>query len=129
MHAGRRSDVMLFGVGAVSTSTTLFEGSFLDTRMLDELVTLGAVGEIGGRFFDAEGIAVETELQQRVISVPLEDIRSCPKSILVSSGAAKHQATLGALRGKLARLLVCDIDCARWLLSQDRSAHVRGEMK
>ena len=68
---------MLFGVGAVSTSTTLFEGSFLDTRMLDELISLGAVGEIGGRFFDAEGTPVDTELQQRAVSVALEDIRIC----------------------------------------------------
>ena len=75
LEAGRRADVMLFGVGAVSTSTTLFEGSFLDTRMLDELISLGAVGEIGGRFFDADGAPVETELQQRAVSVPLEDIR------------------------------------------------------
>jgi deoxyribonucleoside regulator len=109
---------MLFGVGSVSTSTTLFEGSFLDTRMLDELISLGAVGEIGGRFFDADGVPVDTELQQRAVSVPLEDIRTCVKTILVSGGAAKHRATLGALRGKLARLLVCDIDCARWLLAQ-----------
>ena len=118
LEAGRRADVMLFGVGAVSTSTTLFEGSFLDTKMLDELISLGAVGEIGGRFFDAHGAPVDTELQQRAVSVPLEDIRMCEKSILISSGVAKHQATLGALRGKLARLLVCDIDCARWLLAQ-----------
>lgn len=119
LEAGRRADVMLFGVGAVSTSTTLFEGSFLDTRMLDELITLGAVGEIGGRFFDGDGTPVDTELQQRAVSVPLEDIRTCSKTILISSGAAKHRATLGALRGKLARLLVCDIDCARWLLTQE----------
>jgi deoxyribonucleoside regulator len=118
LEAGRRADVMLFGVGAVSTSTTLFEGSYLDTRMLDELISLGAVGEIGGRFFDADGTPVDTELQQRAVSVPLEDIRTCEKTILISSGAAKHEATLGALRGKLARLLVCDIDCARWLLAQ-----------
>jgi deoxyribonucleoside regulator len=118
LEAGRRADVMLFGVGAVSTSTTLFEGSFLDTRMLDELISLGAVGEIGGRFFDIEGDPVDTELQQRAVSVPLEDIRACEKTILISSGAAKHHAILGALRGKLARLLVCDIDCARWLLAQ-----------
>ena len=87
LEAGRRADVMLFGVGAVSTSTTLFEGSFLDTRMLDELISLGAVGEIGGRFFDAEGVPVDTELQQRAVSVPLEDIRTCEKTILISSGA------------------------------------------
>ena len=118
LEAGRRADVMLFGVGAVSTSTTLFEGSFVDIRMLDELISLGAVGEIGGRFFDAGGVPVHTELQQRAVSVPLEDIRTCEKTILISSGAAKHRASLAALRGKLARLLVCDIDCARWLLAQ-----------
>jgi deoxyribonucleoside regulator len=116
LEAGRRADTMLFGVGAASTSTTLFEGSFLDNRMLDELIALGAVGEIGGRFFDAVGTPIVTELAQRAVSVPLEDIRECPKTVLVSSGAAKHQATLGALRGRLAKLLVCDIDCARWLL-------------
>ena len=77
LEAGRRADVMLFGVGAVSTSTTLFEGSFLDTRMLDELIKLGAVGEIGGRFFDGHGVPVETELQLRAVSVPLEDIKAC----------------------------------------------------
>jgi deoxyribonucleoside regulator len=118
LDAGRRADAMLFGVGAASTSTTLFEGSFLDVRMLDELVTLGAVGEIGGRFFDAHGAPIDTELARRAMSVPLEDIRECAKTILISSGAAKHRATLAALRGRLARLLVCDIDCARWLLTQ-----------
>jgi deoxyribonucleoside regulator len=118
LEAGRRAEVMIFGIGAVSTSTTLFEGSFLDTGMLDELVSLGAVGEIGGRFFDADGAAVDGELQRRAVSVALEDIKACPATILVSSGATKHHATLGALRGGLARFLVCDIDCARWLLGQ-----------
>lgn len=118
LEAGRRAEVMIFGIGAVSTSTTLFEGSFLDTGMLDELISLGAVGEIGGRFFDADGTPVDGELQRRAVSVALEDIKACPATILVSSGATKHRATLGALRGGLARFLVCDIDCARWLLSQ-----------
>lgn len=120
LDAGRRAEVMIFGVGAVSTSTTLFEGSFVDTRMLDELMSLGAVGEIGGRFFDSDGVPVDSELQRRAMSVPLEDIRSCAKTILVTSGAAKHDATLGALRGGLARFIVCDIDCARWLLGQNK---------
>ncbi|CAN5777869.1 sugar-binding domain-containing protein [soil metagenome] len=118
LEAGRKAEVMIFGIGAVSTSTTLFEGSFLDTGMLDDLMSLGAVGEIGGRFFDAHGALVDSELQGRAVSVELEDIKACPTTILVSSGETKHHATLGALRGGLARFLVCDIDCARWLLSQ-----------
>ncbi|TRW82063.1 MarR family transcriptional regulator [Mycolicibacterium sp. 018/SC-01/001] len=118
LEAGSRADMMLFGVGAASTSTTLFEGSYLDLTMLDELVSLGAVGEIGGRFFDVHGAPVATELQHRAVSVSLDDIRACAKTILISSGAAKYAATLGALRGGFARMLVCDIDSARWLLAQ-----------
>ncbi|KUI39364.1 sugar-binding transcriptional regulator [Mycobacterium sp. GA-2829] len=120
LDAGRHADVMMFGVGAVSTSTTLFEGSYLDTRMLDEQIAAGAVGEIGGRFFDEYGVPVDTELQQRAVSIALEDVKACEKTILIASGAEKHRATLAALRGGLARLLVCDIDCARWLLDQGK---------
>jgi deoxyribonucleoside regulator len=119
LEAGRTADSMMFGVGPVSTSTTLFEGSFLDTAMLDKLAALGAVGEIGGRFFTADGTIVVTELADRTVSVPLEDVRACAASILLTGGAANHQAALGALRGGFARYLVCDIDCARWLLSQE----------
>lgn len=118
LEAGRTADAMLFGVGAASTATTLFEGSFLNAETLDELLDLGAVGEIGGRFFDAEGTPVDSGLQERTLSVPLEDIRACPKTILIAGGAGRHRATLGAVRGGLAKLLVCDIDCARYLLDQ-----------
>ncbi|MGV0838457.1 sugar-binding domain-containing protein [Mycolicibacterium thermoresistibile] len=116
LQAGRTAEVMMFGVGTVSTSTTLFEGSFLDTAMLDRLKTQGAVGEIGGRFFDADGTVLDTELSERALSVPLEDIRDCPTSILLTGGSGKYEAALGALRGGFARYLVCDVGCARWLL-------------
>jgi len=116
LEAGSTAEAMMFGVGPVSSSTTLFEGSFLDSRMLDELSALGAVGEIGGRFYAIDGTVIDTELQHRTVSVPLEDVRKCPASILLTGGAAKHRAALGALRGGFARYLVCDLDCARWLL-------------
>lgn len=118
LDIGRRADMMMFGVGAVSTSTTLFEGSYLDTAMLDSLTDLGAVGEIAGRFFHADGTAVGGDLDRRAVSVSLDDIRACPGTVLVTGGAAKHQAALGALRGGLATMLVCDIECARWLLDR-----------
>ena len=118
LTAGRTASAMMFGVGPVSTSTTLFEGSFLDTGMLDALAAGGAVGEIGGRFFTQDGAVVDTDLQDRTVSVPLEDIRRCPMTVLLTGGAAKHRAALGALRGGLARLLVCDLATARWLLDQ-----------
>ncbi|MFD6896942.1 sugar-binding transcriptional regulator [Rhodococcus sp. NPDC060086] len=118
LELGAGADVMMFGVGAVSSSTTLFEGSFLDTAMLGTLDELGAVGEIGGRFFREDGTPAHLELETRTMSTPLSDIAACPATILVAGGASKHRAVHGALRGGYARMLVCDIDCAQWLLDQ-----------
>ncbi|WP_040825077.1 sugar-binding transcriptional regulator [Nocardia jiangxiensis] len=119
---GRDAEVMMFGVGTVSTATTLFEGSYLDTALLDELRGLGAVGEIGGRFFRADGTDLPGSLAARTVSVGLDAIRACGCTVLISGGESKHQAVLGALRGGLATILVTDIECARWLLEKKEGA-------
>ncbi|GGF93270.1 MarR family transcriptional regulator [Rhodococcoides trifolii] len=116
LEAGRSADVMFFGLGPVSTSTTLFEGSFIDSAVLSELDELGAVGEVGGRFFTSDGSDVGGSLPPRTMSVSLDDIRACAHTILISGGARKHEAILGALRGGLAKILVTDIACAHMLL-------------
>lgn len=116
LQAGTDSDIMVFGVGTVSTATTLFAGSFVDSTMLDELESRGAVGEIGGRFYTIDGNPVEGPLPERTVSVSLDAVKSCDQTILISGGTHKRQAVLGALRGGLANVLVTDVECAQWLL-------------
>lgn len=118
LEAGRNAEVMMFGVGPVSTSTTLFEGSYIDATVLDELDRLGAVGEIGGRFYKRDGTDVASSLVARTVSVPLDTVRACPSTLLVCGGELKHEAILGALNGGLATVLVTDVDTARWLVEQ-----------
>jgi deoxyribonucleoside regulator len=118
LQAGTEADVMIYGLGPVSTSTTLFEGSFIDLQILDELQHLGAVGEIGGRFFSLDGTPTTGSLPGRTVSVGLDAIRACDRAILISGGKKKHQAILGALRGGFASVLVTDIESARWLMTQ-----------
>ncbi|MCG7633557.1 MarR family transcriptional regulator [Gordonia McavH-238-E] len=120
LSAARGAQVMLFGVGSVSTSTTLFEGSFIDAVVLDELLDLGAVGEIGGRFYDANGGAVPSSLVDRTVSVSLDAVRACPTSILVSGGTHRRESILGALRGGYATILVTDVETAEWLVMQEK---------
>ncbi|ASR05358.1 sugar-binding domain-containing protein [Gordonia rubripertincta] len=120
LSAARGAQVMLFGVGSVSTSTTLFEGAFIDAIVLDELVELGAVGEIGGRFYDADGNAVASSLVDRTVSVSLDAVRACPTSILVSGGEHRRESILGALRGGYATILVTDVPTAEWLVLQEK---------
>ncbi|GAC69643.1 sugar-binding transcriptional regulator [Gordonia soli] len=120
LFAGKTASVMLFGVGSVSTSTTLFEGAYIDAAVLDELHDLGAVGEIGGRFYDADGVAVESTLVDRTVSVALADVRACPTTILTSGGTHRRESVLGALRGGYATILVTDLPTATWLLAQQK---------
>lgn len=118
LSAARSAELMLFGVGSVSTSTTLFEGAYIDATILDELRSLDAVGEIGGRFYNLAGTAVTSSLVERTVSVPLDDVRACPTSILISGGTHRRESILGALRGGYATILVTDLPTARWLLQQ-----------
>ncbi|KXP12038.1 MarR family transcriptional regulator [Tsukamurella pulmonis] len=120
LSAGRSAEVMLFGVGSVSTSTTLFEGAYIDTEVLSELHELGAVGEIGGRFYGLDGAPVPSSLVERTVSVPLEDIRHCPTAILTSGGEHRRESILGALRGGFATALVTDRPTAQWLLAEQK---------
>ncbi|MFI5718789.1 sugar-binding transcriptional regulator [Nocardia sp. NPDC051750] len=122
LDAGRDADVMIFGIGPVSTATTLFEGSFLDTAILDELRRLGAVGEVGGRFYTRDGADVESSLTARTVSVSLDAVRACPTTVLVSGGESKHEAILGGLNAGLATVVVTDVDTARWLVEQEEAA-------
>ena len=120
LSAARGAHIMLFGVGSVSTSTTLFEGAYIDAIVLDELIELGAVGEIGGRFYDAAGEPVSSSLVERTVSVPLDAVRACPTSILVSGGVHRRESILGALRGGFATILVTDTETAEWLVMQEK---------
>jgi DNA-binding transcriptional regulator LsrR (DeoR family) len=120
LRAAEEADVMVFGVGSVTTSTTLFEGAYIDAAILDELTTLGAVGEIGGRFYDKDGRTVESSLVDRTVSVPLEAVRSCSTTMLISGGPHRQESILGALRGGLATTLVTDLSTAHWLITQEK---------
>lgn len=118
--AAEEADVMVFGAGSVTTSTTLFEGAYIDAAILDELTGLGAVGEIGGRFYDKDGVTVESSLVDRTVSVPLEAVRSCPTTMLISGGTHRRESILGALRGGLATTVITDLGTAHWLITQEK---------
>ncbi|QIS11295.1 sugar-binding transcriptional regulator [Nocardia arthritidis] len=120
LSIGTAADIMVFGTGPVGPASTLCTGGYLDAAALDELRAAEAVGEIGGRFFRIDGSQVGGALSARTIGVSLAAVRDCRTSVLVSGGVAKHEAVLGALNGGLAKVLVTDVECARWLSAQPR---------
>ncbi|MFE7046734.1 sugar-binding domain-containing protein, partial [Streptomyces atratus] len=77
----------------------------------------GAVGDISGRFFDADGAAVPGEVDERLIGLSLEQLRAVPVRIGVARGADKRRALAVALRHGLINVLVTDVSTAETLLA------------
>lgn len=111
----------LVGIGALEPSKLLADsGNRFSMEELEQLRSAGAVGDVLLRFFDAQGAPVVTPLNQRVISMELEQLRMVERSIGVAGGKRKHQAILGALRGGWVNVLVTDHMTAQWLLESAR---------
>ena len=102
-------DLAFVGVGAPTPdSVTMRDGSIITQAELDGLLEKGAVGDIALRYFDAQGRGVESEINDRIIGITLEQLKRGPKVVAVSGGPQKVPAISAALRGGLIDVLVTD---------------------
>ena len=109
----------LVGIGAIEPSKLLADsGNSFSLAELEDLRRRGAVGDVLLRFFDAQGASVDTPLNQRVISMRLDQLRKVDRSIGVAGGERKYAAILGAVRGGWVNVLVTDHLTARRLIAE-----------
>jgi DNA-binding transcriptional regulator LsrR (DeoR family) len=103
----KRAKVAIVGLGTLSNSVFVERGT-LDATMIRELQRAGAVGEVCGRFINASGQECATSWRDRVISIPLEQLRRIPEVVGVVSGSDRTHAILAAIAGGLLKALVID---------------------
>ncbi len=114
----RRLDVALVGIGAVSAHVSLVERGYLTAAEMVRYRRLGARGEMLLQFFDGDGVPLDA-LNQRVIGMPLGDLRRVPLVVAGVSGPPdKSEAVLAALRGRLVHVLITDPETARLVLAR-----------
>jgi DNA-binding transcriptional regulator LsrR (DeoR family) len=112
-------DIALVGLGNCEIrSEVMAEGNFFTEAQFDMIRGLGAVGEINLRFIDKNGTPVESELNDLVIGVTLDQIKKADRRIGVSGGEAKRDAALAAVRGGWINVLITDEETAEYLLEQ-----------
>lgn len=102
-----RATVAIVGVGTLANSVFVERGT-VDVTMARELARAGAVGEICGRFIDAEGNECATAWRDRVISMQIEQLRNTPQVIAIVSGNDRSAAILAALKGRIIKSLLID---------------------
>jgi DNA-binding transcriptional regulator LsrR (DeoR family) len=114
-----RVDEALVGIGSCAIDPPLRAGdNFFTMEQFAQAQRRGAVGQVNLRFIDADGAAVTSALDDLVIGVTLEQLRSCARTIAVGGGPAKVPAIRGALRGGWVNTLVTDTATAEELIRQ-----------
>ena len=112
----RKADVVFVGVGQMSNDAPLLKDGFVSRDELDEMQAAGAVGEVAGWVFDAQGRYLDLGTNRRTGGVRVEPGLDRP-SIGIAAGATKVSAIRGALTARIVNGLVTDEPTARALLA------------
>lgn len=108
IKAAENSQVALIGIGAVSEDATLSRIGYTSPADLQTLRQAGAVGDLLGVFYTAEGVALDCPLHRRRIGIGIQALQKIPTVIAVAGGQKKTQAIIGALKGGYIDVLVTD---------------------
>lgn len=111
------ANVFLFSAGPADDSSVLLESGYISPADLNRLISHGAVGDVVGRFIDADGKIVDAALDARTLGVEHEQLRSAAISIAVVAGAAKKEIAKAVAVSGLCTVLVTDEQTALALLA------------
>lgn len=106
----------LYGIGGVAPGSGPLIEEIGPTGELERLISKGAVGDISGIYFDANGRYVPSAIEQRIISLTLDEIYSLPDRAVVAMGTNKVPAIAAAAKGGMITHLVTDLNTAEALL-------------
>jgi lsr operon transcriptional repressor len=85
----RTVDAMAMAAGDLSQRSLLMRDGLPADTTMDELLTLGGVGDVLGTVIDAQGRPVDHPINERVIGIGLHDLARIPNVILAAGGAHK----------------------------------------
>jgi len=112
-----RLTMVLAGIGSLPPSPLLrASGNAADLADQDRLHAAGAVGDVCLRFFDSAGTLVPSDLDDRVVGIDADTLRSIPRRIGIAGGQSKHRAIHAAVRGGWVSVLITDTGTAAALL-------------
>ena len=113
----RELTVAVVGIGSIEPSDLLAEsGNAYSAAERAALLADGAVGDICHRVFRLDGSAILGDLDDRTISIPVDEFRAIPRRIGVAGGPRKLDPIRGALAGRWVTSLVTDRVTAEALL-------------
>jgi len=106
LKLAQSADFYIASFGDCSKQSFIYLHDLVHDDEIDQVINAGAVADMLGKFFDANGALIDSVLNRRTPSVSYEDIRS-RDVVLLAAGASNAKALLALLRsGAITRLIV-----------------------
>ena len=107
-HMATLAQMSIVGIGGVDSNATLLTNGTLNHSDVLLLSMQGAVGDMLCHFIDKDGNVIQSSLERKLMSTPLEQLKEMNNSIGVAGGSTKSEAILAALKGNYLDVLITD---------------------
>lgn len=124
MSLSHDARIGLCGIGSMEEETpSPIWQNYIDITEWNYLNSIGAKAHMVASFLDQDGNILDDEINDRVIGLNMERVKSIPYMIAVAGGRQKAHAISAVLRGQYISVLITDDTAAERILaeSQDRS--------
>lgn len=110
------SSMSVVGIGSMCDKATILTSGILSKNDFTYLGMQGAVGDILSHFIDKEGNLLDCTVEDRLLSTPLEQLKSMENVVGVATGSHKVPAIRAVLEGQYIDVLITEESTARELL-------------
>ena len=115
------SAMTIIGIGGMDENATTVRTGMVTAKDLRYLDMQGAVGDVLCHFLDINGDPVESPIDDRLITTPLETLSKQNNVIGVAGGENKVNAIIGALNANVLDILITDQDTAELIIKRSGS--------
>jgi DNA-binding transcriptional regulator LsrR (DeoR family) len=114
----QQAQLYVVGIGELSARAHMLETGMITPDEFAELSRAGAVGEVLGHFLGADGTPVDAPVNQRALSLKIEDLRG-KEVVAIAGGHGKARAIRAVLSSRVVTGLITDEATAQRILEAD----------
>lgn len=116
IDAARSAPAAIFGLGIPAPDSPHLASGFVDESEQARLRAKGAVGDVIGRFLDADGGIAWPKLDRRTVGLSLDRLARKPFRMGVAAGSGRGPIALASIRAGVVNMIACDDSTAEWVL-------------
>ncbi|WP_027635218.1 sugar-binding transcriptional regulator [Clostridium butyricum] len=119
LRMAQLASMSVVGIGSMSDNATTLKSGILSNNDLLYLKLKGAIGDVLCHFVDKDGNLVDSTIESRLITTPLDTLKDLKNVIGVAAGDEKVDAIKAVLNGGYIDILITDESTALQLLENN----------